>query len=48
MTCATRVSSDDEFWAARGDYTITLSGDIKDAAGNPLGADYVWTFKVGE
>lgn len=29
------------------DYTVTLSRNLKDLAGNPLGTDFVWTFRTG-
>jgi len=28
-------------------YTILVPGTVKDLAGNPMGADYVWTFTTG-
>lgn len=32
----------------QGSYTATVSGNVTDFAGNPLGSDYSWSFQTGE
>jgi hypothetical protein len=29
------------------DYTVTIAAGVKDLAGNPLGASYIWSFETG-
>jgi hypothetical protein len=30
-----------------GDYTVTVTTDVRDASGNPLAAEYEWSFRIG-